>query len=568
MKKYKKEIILGPFLLILASALDLLQPFLMSSIIDVGIPNKDVNLIKNIGITMVILVGLSLLAGIISNILAAVASQSVATDLRNDTFKKLLSLSYRNLDDLDTGKTITIMTNDITQVQNLILITLNMFIKAPILAIGSVIMAFVTSKDLSWILLVVIPIIFIFIFSILKRAYPLYMAVQKTIDKFNAYIEENLSGIRLVKAFVSYRYEEKKFNNINEKLRNANLKANRFIILILPVIMLIINFSTISILWFGGKYVIDGRMDIGQIMAFNNYLLQILASIMILGMLFITLSRAQASMERIKEFTEIENTDFEDSNPVNKLSSKGSISFKDVSFSYSKDKEKCILKKLNFQIDSGETVGIIGSTGSGKTTLANLIAGLYEPTIGEIYLGDKEVKTIHKEDLRSHVGLAPQKAFLFSGSIEENLYLSNENASSDDLEKAAIISDAIEFINQKPDKFNYFIEEEGNNLSGGQKQRLNIARAVVKNPSILILDDSTSAVDAQTEVNIHSNIKKYMNSTTNLIITQKISSILDADKIIVLNKGKIDGIGTHNDLLENSHVYKSIYDSQIGKDVS
>lgn len=565
-KRYKSILIIAPILLIVASAMDLLQPKLMSRIIDVGITDKNMALIKRTGWIMILFAIGSFASGIISTILSTVLSARVGNDLRKDTFDKLGQLSFRKLDDVESGKTITLLTNDIVQIQNLVMLTLNVSIKAPILILGSIVMALLTTPSLSWIIFIMTPIVFVLVFFILKKAYPIFMKVQKTIDNFNSFIEENLSGIRLIKAFVSYKFEEKKFAKINDSLTNLSLKANKIIILILPSLMLVVNATIIIILWFGGINVVNGEMQVGSIMAFINYIMQILTAIMILGMIFINMSRAQASIKRIKEFQNMDdpyNKECTGSIDVKEIET---VEFKNVYFSFADKMEKSVIKDVSFTATKGQMVGVIGSTGSGKSTLAKLVAGLYAPLSGEVLLNGDNMKDISRTSLRNTIGLAPQKAFLFSGTIAENLRLSNKDANEETMQRATLISDAAEFVKNKPGRFDYYLEEEGGNLSGGQKQRINIARAVIKSPQILILDDSTSAVDAHTEVTIHDNIQKYMNDTITFFISQKISSIIDSDQIIVLNNGAIDGIGTHEELLKTSETYKDIFKSQIGEE--
>ena len=465
---------------------------------------------------------------------------------------------------MKTSSLITRITNDVNQVQMTILMMQRVMIRAPLLCIGGIVMAVALSPKLSIIFIVVVPVLILFVTLIVRKAFPLMMKMQEKIDRVNTVQRENILGVKVVKAFVGHDKEKERFQIANEDLMNISMKAMRLTVLLFPIVTLIMNLSVVAVLWFGGNLAFIGEIETGKIMAFLNYLVQILSSLMMAVMLLMIFSRAQASAKRINEVLETESSikDIEHPEQLEKFD----VEFKNVCFRYNEQDEEYILKDINFTAKPGETIGIIGGTGSGKSTLIQLIPRLYDTTSGEVLIGGKNVKNVSAKELRQKVGVVMQESILFSGTIRENLKWGNENASQEELIKASKDAAAYEFIEKYPDGFDKEVEQRGKNFSGGQKQRLSIARTYVRDPEILIFDDSTSAVDMSTEADILSDLKKHQNGKVVFIIAQRISAIADADKIIVLDEGKISGMGKHSELIQNNEIYRSIVASQLGEE--
>lgn len=567
-KPYLPAFICGPLLMIVEVIGEVLLPKFMANIINIGAANQDVPYIITMGIVMVVTALLMMAGGIGGAYFAAKAAISFAADIRKDTFEKVQKFSFANLDQYNTGSLVTRLTNDVTQVQNLINMALRMMLRAPGMLIGALIMAFMMNRELAAVILVVIPILVILIGIVIKTAFPRFTIMQKKLDTLNSTIQEMLTNVRVIKSFVRGDYEEEKFSRANEDLKKSSLSAFNVVILNMPIMMLMMNLTTLGVVWFGGKQILVGRMPVGDLTAFTTYIVQILMSLMMLAMVLLQSSRAMASLHRITEVLDarIDLTD-ENSAQKDKRVENGTVEFKDVSFRYYKENKEPVLSHINFKIDSGKILGIIGSTGSGKTTLVQMIPRLYDPDEGEVLVDGVNVKEYLLEHLREGVGMVLQKNVLFSGTIRENLMWGDENASEEEVEKAAAAAQA-GFVRDFTEGYETELGQGGVNVSGGQKQRLCIARALLKKPKILILDDSTSAVDTATEAKIRESFSGLLKETTKIIIAQRITSVMEADEILVLDEGEIVGKGTHEELLKTCEAYQEIYYSQMDKEAS
>ena len=573
MKKYWKYIrpylpsfILGPIMMIVEVVGEVMMPKLMANIINEGVATKNYGIIISYGGLMIVVALLMLLGGVGGAYFAAKACVGFSSDLRKDAFDKIQEMSFTSLDKFSTGSLVTRLTNDTTQVQNLINMMLRMMLRAPGMLIGALIMAIVMNPRLAMVLLVIIPLLIIIMIIVIRIAFPRFKAMQSKLDKLNSNIQEVLTSIRVIKSFVREDYEAVKFEDSNRNLQKSALKAMKVIILMFPVMSLLMNATTLSVVWFGGQQIIAGEMEIGDLTAFITYITQILMSLMMVAFMFLQTSRAFASLNRIREVLD-EKIDITDETAQDKerLVKEGNIEFKNVTFRYYKNSKEAVLDNVSLKIDAKSTVGIIGSTGSGKTTLVSMIPRLYDADEGSILVDGVDVKDYSLYNLREGVGMVLQKNVLFSGSIEENLLWGNEEASLDELKKAAEDACANSFIENMKDGYSSELDQGGSNVSGGQKQRLCIARALLKKPKILILDDSTSAVDTATEKKIRESFYTTLKDTTKIIIAQRISSIIEADMIVVLDDGKIVGQGSHDELIESCEAYKEIYYSQMDK---
>lgn len=556
--------IIAPIMMFIEVYMDLMQPKLMSDIIDTGIANRDLSYVYSVGGHMLFVAVIGIIGGLGCGIFASIASVSTAERLRQGLFDKIQTLSFSELDKLKTSSLITRLTNDVTQFQNMLLMALKIMVRAPFLCIGGIIMAYELSPKLSTIFLIAIPIIVIAVIIILKKSFPLFLLVQQKIDKINVVMRENILGMRVIKAFTVENKQGERFDEANNDLMNRNIKAQNMNILLSPIVTFILNISVIGVLWFGGYMAINGAIEIGKIMAFINYLIQIMNSMMMVLMLILNISRAKASGDRINEVLETK-TSIED---IYNASDMGNfnIEFRDVSFKYNESGDY-VLKNINLTINEGEKVGIIGATGAGKSSLIGLIPRLYDVTTGEVLIGNKNVKEIKTKELRKNIGIVLQESILFSGDIEENLRFGNEKADKEFIEEAAKDAQAYEFIKSKEDGYKSIVEQRGKNLSGGQKQRLSIARTLVKNPKIFIMDDSSSALDMATESKLQIAIKNRMKDKTIVIIAQRISAVMDCNKIVVIDNGEVVAIGSHLELLQNNEIYRSIALSQLGEEV-
>lgn len=562
---YKSAFILGPLMMVTEVLGEILLPKFMSMIINHGVAQKDGGYILKMGLVMAITSFLMAAGGILGAYFAAKASISFTSDLRRDLFARVQQFSFKNIDTFSTGSLVTRLTNDIQQVQNLIMMGLRMMLRAPGMFLGALVMAFWMNAELAAVILVVIPLLTAAIVWILRTAYPRFTAMQKALDTLNSGIQEVLTNVRVVKSFVREDYEEKRFADTNRELKEAGLRALKIVIATMPVMMFAMNVTTLAVVWFGGNLIIGGRMAVGDLTAFTTYIVQILMSLMMLSMVFLQSSRAMASIRRIDEVLD-EPIDLSDENASQKdrKVEKGRVEFKDVSFSYREGGEP-VLSHISLTAEPGETIGILGATGSGKTSLVQLIPRLYDVTEGSVRVDGIDVREYSLKNLRDGVGMVLQKNVLFSGTIEENLRWGDETATTEEVRRAAVYAQADSFVNSFAEGYKTEMGQGGVNVSGGQKQRLCIARALLKKPKILILDDSTSAVDTATEAAIRTAFREDLKDTTKFIIAQRLSSLEYADRILVLEDGRIIGEGTQEKLLASCEAYREIYETQYGK---
>jgi len=560
MKKYMLFAILSPIMMILEVFADVLEPYLMANIVDIGIANRDINYIVKTGLLMVLVALLGMAFGVISSHAGAKAGYGFASEIRKAAFEKVQSFSFANLDKFSVSSLITRITNDCNILGQVAMMSLRMAIRAPFMMIMALIMSFRMNPSLARVFMVAIPLTALSITVILTKAGPLFRKLQSRVDRVNAAIQENLIGIRVVKSFNRQEFEEEKFKKRNDDLRDTALQAISLVILMFPILNLIIYSTIMAVLWFGGKQVMVGSMGSGDLMAFITYITQVLMSLMMISFFFMQLLRGIASGGRIIEVLETESELKSPIKGVKELKD-GSITFKNVSFIYPGSKVKT-LKDINFHVDSGETLGIIGSTGSSKTTLIQLIPRLYDATEGQVIVGGRDVKEYDLVALRDQVAVVLQKNTLFSGTIRENMKWGNENATDEEIIEALKKAQAWEFVSKYEDGLDHRVEQGGANFSGGQKQRLCIARALMKSPKILILDDSTSAVDMATDAKLQTVFKEELRDITKIIIAQRISSIQSADRILVMHEGRIESIGDHETLMNISPIYREIYESQ------
>lgn len=560
MKKYINYAILCPILMILEVIADIVIPYLMSLIVDVGIANRDINYVVRIGLLMILSALLGMTFGIISSHYGATAGFGFSAEIRKSVFKKVQGFSFSNLDKFSVSSLITRLTNDCNTLGQVAMMSLRMAVRAPFMMIFALIMALSINARLASVFMVAIPVTVVLLVIIMSKARPLFIKMQSRVDRVNAIIQENLVGIRVVKSFNRQKHEEVRFKERNDSLRNTALKAVSILMFLFPVLTIVTYSTIIAVLWFGGKQVVSGTMGSGELVSFITYITQILMSLMMLSFFFMQLLRGSASASRIVEVLETESEIKEVQNPVMDIED-GSISFRNVVFAYPFSSENA-LKEINLEIQSGETIGIIGSTGSAKSTLVQLIPRLYDVTEGSVLVAGIDVKNYHIKTLRDKVAFVLQKNVLFSGTIRDNMRWGNENATDEEIINALKQSQAWEFVSKYDDGLDHKVEQGGDNFSGGQKQRLTIARALLKSPKIIILDDSTSAVDMTTDAKIQRAFKEELSDVTTIIIAQRISSIQHADRILVLNEGQIESAGSHEELLESSPIYREIYDSQ------
>ena len=574
MKRYKKYItpylsafVIGPLMMLTEVAGEVMLPKFMSMIINNGVASRNVAYIGKMGVLMVLTVLFMAVGGILGAYFSAKASISFTSDMRNDLFRKVQQFSFENIDGYSTGSLVTRLTNDVQQVQNVLMMGLRMALRAPGMFLGALIMAFMMNRQLAVIILIVIPLLLAAIILILKTAFPRFGEMQRRLDRLNSGIQESLTNVRVVKSFVREDHEIEKFSKLNDDLKESSLRALRIVITTMPVMMFAMNVTTLAVVWYGGNIIIAGKMPVGDLTAFTTYIVQILMSLMMLSMVFLQSSRASASMKRINEIfdTEIGLNDDNAENKDKKVT-EGRVEFKNVSFGYSGEngRKDLVLEGISFTAEPGQTIGIIGSTGSGKTSLVQLIPRLYDVTGGEVLVDGVNVKEYSLKHLREGVGMVLQKNILFSGTIEENLRWGNEDAPMEDVIRFSESAQADPFVKTFKNGYGTEMGQGGVNVSGGQKQRLCIARALLKRPKILILDDSTSAVDTATEAKIRESLYHDLKDTTKIIIAQRISSVQEADQILVLEDGKIIGHGTHEELLKTCETYSEIYTTQIG----
>ena len=567
-REYKKDSILAPIYVSLEVLLEVVIPILMASLIDYGIDAGNLNYVLKMGIMLLTFAGISLLTGALAGRSAAIASSGFAKNLRQDMYYNVQNFSFSNIDKFSTASIVTRLTTDVTNVQNAFQMIIRMAFRAPIMLTFAMIAAFRIHAQLSLIFLVAVPVLGIGLYIIMIMAHPIFEQIFKIYDRLNSIIQENLHGVRVVKSFIREEYEEEKFMNVSDQIYQNFTKAEKILAFNMPLMQFCMYSCTLLISWFGARLIITSGNDpvsglsTGQLMSLIAYATQILMSLMMLSMVFVMITISRASAERIVEVLDEESDLKNGAHPIYEVKD-GSITFENVSFKYYQSAEKECLKQINLAIESGQTIGIIGGTGSSKTSLVQLIPRLYDVTKGRVMVGGVDVRDYDLESLRQQVAMVLQKNILFSGTIKENLRWGNEQATDEELKRACELAQADDFIQNFPDGYDTYIEQGGSNVSGGQKQRLCIARALLKKPKILILDDSTSAVDTKTDALIRQGFASDIPNTTKIIIAQRISSIQDADQILVMNDGEINAIGTHDELLKTCSIYQEVYHSQV-----
>jgi ATP-binding cassette subfamily B multidrug efflux pump len=566
-RKYGKLFCIAFAFLTLEAVCDLLQPTVMAMIIDVGVANNQMDYVLRMGGLMLLIAAVGAIAASGRNILSTHVSQRFGAELRSDLFKKIQTLSFENIDQFDRAALVTRLTNDVTQVQNFVNGLMRIFAKAPLLCIGGLIMAAHLDIHLAVVLAIVVPIVGILIAINMKIGYPFFMRVQKALDRVNSVMREYLSGVRVVRAFNRFDYEVGKFDQANQEYQSRSTIAMRAMAVFSPGITLTVNLGIVGVIWLGGLRVSNGDMQVGHVIAFVNYMTQILFALMTISMVFNMFVRAKASTGRIDEvFSQVNhitwNEQLGDVQPI-----KGRVDFENVTFSYAGTSGPPVINNMTLTCLPGETVGIIGSTGSGKSSLVSLIPRFYDAVSGVVKVNGQDVKQIDPSKLREKIAIVPQKTILFTGTVLDNIRFGKEDASMEEIERAARMADAHGFVSAFQEGYDTVLGQHGVNFSGGQKQRVSIARALVRQPEILILDDCTSAVDVTTEANIKQALKTYAKGLTCIIIAQRITSVMDADKIIVLDQGKIVGIGKHDELMKSCEVYREIFQSQLGKEL-
>ena len=567
--EFKKDTVLSPVSVTLEVILEVLLPVLMASVIDNGVEAGNMGYVIKMGAVMLAVAMLSLLAGTMSGVFAARASMGFGRNLRKAMYDNIQDFAFRNIDRFSTAGLVTRMTTDVTNVQNAFQMLIRMFVRAPIMMISALFMCVSISPRLSMIFFAAMVFLGCVVGFIVTRAFPVFNEMFKGYDRLNASVQENLTGIRVVKAYVREDYENKKFCDATKNLKDLNVHAEKLVVMNQPVMQFTVYSCILLISWLGAKLiVVDGTMTTGQLMSLFTYTIQILMSLMMISMVFVMVTMARSSAERIVEVLNEKSSLGNPDSPVYEVKD-GAVQFDHVSFSYSDDEDKCVLQDVNIDIHAGETIGIIGGTGSSKSTLVQLIPRLYDVLEGTVRVGGRDVREYDIETLRNEVSMVLQKNVLFSGTILENLRWGNKEATEEECRHVCELAQAHEFIEKMPDGYHTYIEQGGTNVSGGQKQRLCIARALLKKPKILILDDSTSAVDTKTDSLIRKAFAEEIPDTTKLIIAQRISSVQDSDRILVLDQGRVAGFGTHEELMQNNEIYRDIYELQqkgAGKD--
>lgn len=562
---YKLWVILAPLMMALEVAMDLLQPRLIQRIIDDGIARQDQGVVLRTGALMVGFAIIGLIGGVLCGIFAIRAAQGFGADLRWSLFSKVQTLSFGNLDRLETGGLITRLTTDVTQLSDAVAMLLRIMIRAPLLLVGSLVMGTLTSPKLALIFFVLLPLILVVVGYVFKRAFPLFKQVQERLDRINAVMQENLAGVRVVKAFARHDHEVGRFGDANDDLRDTTLKAVTTVVAVMPVMMFTVNLGIVGALWFGGRMVADRGLEVGQLVAFINYLTQSLFALMMVSMLTIRFTRAEASAVRVNEVLDSTPEIAQSAAPVHLPAPKGRVEFQHVTFRYGDDAEP-VLRDVSFVAEAGKVLAILGTTGSGKSSLVGLIPRFYDVGEGRILIDGVDVREMDETDLRRTVAIALQESVLFSGTIRDNIRFGRPDATEEEVVRAATMAQADPFIRELPDGYDATVGQRGVNLSGGQKQRIAIARALLNRAAILILDDSTSAVDVATERRIQEALATV--EQTCIIVAQRISAVVNADRIIVLDDGRIVAEGTHEALLRESPVYQEIYESQVESGVA
>jgi len=564
LKPYWRWVLLAPLLMLGEVTMDLMQPRLLATIVDEGIARLDMGVVLRTAGTMVGFAILGAGGGISNGVFASKAAQSFGADLRQDLFSKVEQLSFANIDRLQTGQLVTRLTSDVVQVQEALYTLLRIMVRAPLLLVGGLVMAIATAPQLAFLPLGLMPLTLIPVIWVVRKATPLFGKVQRRLDALNEIMQENLAGIRVVKAFARSDHERVRFGTGNRELADDTIRTIRVIVVVMPVMMFTVNLGVVGVLWFGGMRVVAGTMQIGQLMAFVNYLAQILMSVLMVSMLVTHLARATASAERIQEILDSVPTIRDKPDAISDPPEDATVVFEDVTFAYDGDGADAALEGVSFVARPGQTLALLGQTGSGKSTLVHLIPRYYDVTGGRITVGGIDVRDMSSASLRRMVGAVLQETVLFSGTIRDNIRYGRPEASQDEVERAARMAQAHDFIQEFPDGYDTVLGQRGVNLSGGQKQRVAIARALLVEPPILILDDSTSSVDVETEARIQEALEAYGRERTCIMVAQRISSVLTADQILVLNDGRLAASGTHEELMMSSPVYREIYESQLG----
>lgn len=564
LKPFAPMIILGIILTFTQSMLSLYLPNLMSSIVNNGIVGQDLDEVFRYGRYMLYVTLGFMACAISATFVASRVSAGFANKLRNAIYSKVQKFSLTEYKKISTSSLITRTTNDVTQVQQLTLMSMRMMIQAPLMCIGGIIMALSKNKQLSFLFVIVIPLLLVAIILLAKKILPLFTKLQKLTDRINQVIREKLTGVRVIRAFATQGYERKRYDKANKDIYNVSLKASYRMAILMPVVMFVINMSSVAVVWFGSHLVGDGAMQIGDMMAFMQYAIQVLFSILAVTMLFVMIPRAMVSVKRINEVLDTESVIKEKTEfvPKEKFTKPGEIEFINATFKYL-DGDEPVLSDMNFKIEKGQTVAILGGTGSGKTSLLSLIMRFYDITSGTIKVGGVDIKDIPLEQLRDMMGYVPQKSVLFSGTIESNIKYGKQDATEEEMIRAAKISQSYDFINSLDEKFKAPVAQGGTNFSGGQKQRLSIARAIVKNPDIYLFDDSFSALDFQTDKKLREALAENVNGATVVIVAQRVSTVLNADKILFIDEGKIIAQGTHKELYNSCEEYREVVLSQI-----
>ncbi|GIN90804.1 ABC transporter ATP-binding protein [Siminovitchia terrae] len=560
-KPYSLYIVAVVLLTLGGIMLELLLPTLMANVVDIGIVNGDMPYILKTGGLMLIfaLVAIILMTGV--SFFASKTALGFGRDIRRSLFVNVEKFSLQAFDKIGTASLITRSTNDVKQVQDVLNMILRMMTRAPLMLIGGIIMAVTREPGLSIVFLGALPLLALLIFVISRKAIPLFVSLQKKTDKLNLIVRENLTGVRVIRAFNNETHEKERFDTANLDFRDTGIKVNKMMAVLFPVMMIVMNFTSVAIVWFGAVRIDQEIMQVGNLMAFLQYSMMILMSLIMLSFGFIMIPRAKASMDRINEVLKMENDIADPEHPKSEHGELGSVEFRDVTFRYA-GAEKPVLQRLSFTAKKGKTTAIIGSTGSGKSTLIKLIPRFYDVERGSVLIDGIDVRDMPQEELRAKIGYVPQKAALFSGTVAENLQYGNEGASEKEMWEALDISQATEFVKEKQEGINLMIEQAGANLSGGQKQRLSIARALIRKPEIYLFDDSFSALDYKTDAKLRSELTKITKDATIILVAQRVSTVTDADQIIVLEEGEIAGIGTHQELLAENRIYQEIVSSQ------
>jgi ATP-binding cassette subfamily B protein len=567
LKPYWHWALLAPLMMMIEVAMDLMQPRLIERIVDEGIAQSRLDIVIGTGVWMVVFAFVGLVGGLGCTVFATLASQGFGADVRSVLFRKVQSLSFGNLDDLVTGELVTRLTNDVVQVQEVVLVMLRIMVRAPLMLVGSLILAILTSPQLAVLFFFLIPIVLVALGWIVRASYPMFRQVQEQLDGINTVMQENLAGVRVVKAFVRSKFELARFRETNDAFMVISTRAVQLVSVTMPFMTLVVNIGAVGALWIGGVQVSAGSMQAGQIIAFINYLMRTLMSLVMVSMLVMRVSRAAASAGRINEVLDSEPKIRNRADAVKEFQPRGRVAFEDVTFSYDGDGRDAVLKNVSVVAEPGQTVAILGTTGSGKTSLVSLIPRFYDVNRGRVTVDDIDVRAIDERALRAQIGIALQESVLFSGTIGDNIRYGRPSATDDEVIEAAKIAQAHAFISDFPDGYASVVGQRGVNLSGGQKQRIAIARALLTQPAVLILDDATSAVDVETEGRIQAELLHAGRGITSFIVAQRISTVLAADKIWVLDQGQVVAEGTHEELMKTSAIYREIYESQLDNGV-